>query len=401
MVAETRLEPRESRYGFGSAGRGGDETQAPPSPAVFGYPEEVMERTDPRPNLVGLTLTELEAFAEALGKARFRGRQLYHQIYRRKNFDVNSMTDLSRDFRRRLTETCRIELPAILREDTAGDGTTKYLFGLVDGRKIETVYIPEEGRDTLCISSQVGCAVGCTFCMTAQMGFQRNLTPGEIVGQVLQVMRQGRLPERGFNIVFMGMGEPLYNYRNVMKAFRLLIDREGMDLSYRKITVSTSGVVPVLERLAGEDPVPNLAISLNGVTDEIRDRIMPINRKWPLKTLLDSLRRFPLEPRRRITIEYVLLAGENDRPADAAKLVELLRGLRVKVNLIPYNENPGLGHRSPDDESILRFQEVLREGGVPAFIRRRRGADISAACGQLAVREAAGSPVDQPAASSA
>ncbi|GAB4248357.1 MAG: 23S rRNA (adenine(2503)-C(2))-methyltransferase RlmN [Acidobacteriota bacterium] len=347
-----------------------------------------MGRTDSRPNLVGMTRQELEALVEGWGEARFRGRQLYHHLYRRKNFDLEAMTDLSRDFRRRLADACRIELPSVLREDVAADGTTKYLLGLEDGRKIETVYIPEEGRDTLCISSQVGCAVGCTFCMTARMGFQRNLTPGEIVGQVLQVMRQGKLPQRGFNIVFMGMGEPLYNYKNVMKAFRLLIDPEGMDLSYRKITVSTSGVVPVLERLAGEDPVPNLAISLNAVADEVRDRIMPINRKWSMETLLDTLRRFPLEPRRRITIEYVLLAGENDRPADARRLVQLLRGLRVKVNLIPYNENPGLGHCSPGEESVLRFQEILRESGVAAFIRRRRGADIGAACGQLAVREA-------------
>lgn len=344
-------------------------------------------RGEIRTNLVGMDRAELELVAQRLGEASFRGRQLFIQMYRRKIFDPGAMTDLSKTFRERLMSEYRIALPEILAIHRSQDGSVKFLFGLEDGENIEAVYIPDDDRATLCISSQVGCAVGCAFCMTARMGFRRNLNSGEIVGQVLRVIREGCLAPQGFNIVFMGMGEPLYNYRNVMKAFRLLIDADGMDLSYRKITLSTSGVVPVLRRMREENVLPNLAISLNAASDEVRSRIMPINEKWSLGELMDALAAFPLEPRRRITIEYVLLAGENDSPQDAEQLAALLRGLRVKVNLIPYNENPGLPYRAPDQAGVERFQEVLRRHGIGVYLRKRRGADIAAACGQLANRQ--------------
>jgi 23S rRNA (adenine2503-C2)-methyltransferase len=294
------------------------------------------------------------------------------------------MTDLARSLRESLATCFHIRLPEVHRRTDSADGTCKYLLRLEDGQFIETVHIPEEERDTLCISSQVGCAVGCTFCMTARMGFRRNLRPGEIVGQVLRVIQEGRIQEQGFNIVFMGMGEPLYNYQNVMKAFRLLVDPDGMNLSYRKITVSTSGVVPVLRRMAEEPLLPNLAISLNATTNEIRSRVMPINEKWPLAELLGTLRSFPLEPRRRITIEYVLLRDETDRDEDARRLAGLLRGIPVKVNLIPYNSNAGLPHGRPEESRVRSFQAVLMDHGISGFVRKTRGDDVSAACGQLA-----------------
>lgn len=344
-------------------------------------------------NLLGQSEAEFVQLAESMGEKPFRGRQLYHQIYCRKELDVDRMTDLSRDFRRRLQQQCVIRLPHIRQKQLSEDGTRKFLLELEDGRFIESVYIPEEGRDTLCISSQVGCGVGCTFCRTAQMGFIRNLKPGEILAQIFTAIQDGCLREQGFNIVFMGMGEPLYNYRNLMKAFRIMVDPKGMGLSHRKITVSTSGVVPVLRRMAAQTILPNLAISLNATTDPVRDRIMPINRKWDLEALLKACRDFPLDSRRRITLEYVLLAGETDSEADARRLAKLLRGLRAKVNLIPYNPNPGLPHRRPEASQVERFRQLLLEENLSVFVRKTRGEDVSAACGQLAYREAAPLPL--------
>lgn len=335
-------------------------------------------------NLLGLDLKELTSLVVALGEKPFRGRQLYHQIYCRKQFDLNAMTDLGRDFRAGLAASYCVRIPKVERKSVSSDGTVKFLLRLEDGQFIETVYIPESSRDTLCISSQVGCDVGCTFCMTARMGFRRNLRPGEIIGQVLRVIREGYLPEKGFNVVFMGMGEPLYNYQNVLKAFQLLIDSAGINLSYRKITLSTSGIVPVLDKLACEPVAPNLAISLNATTEATRSRVMPINEKWSMQELLDSCRRFPLDTRRRITFEYVLLGGETDSEQDAHRLASLLKGIPAKVNLIPFNPGPELLHSRPGPERVERFRSLLNDLGVAAFVRRARGDDVAAACGQLA-----------------
>ncbi len=336
-------------------------------------------------NLLGLDQSELMELAVSLGEKPFRGKQLYQQIYARKILNVQQMTDLPLSLRARLSADYILETLQVEQRRASIDGTVKFLFRLQDGQFIETVHIPEERRDTLCISSQVGCDVGCTFCLTAHMGFKRNLKPGEIVGQVLHCILEGLVPESGFNIVFMGMGEPLYNYKNVMKAFRLLTDQQGMDLSHRKITLSTSGVVPVLRKMNAEPQLPNLAISLNATTDQVRNRVMPINRKWPLATLLQACRDFPLDARRRITFEYVLLAGETDSDHDAHRLAHLLKGIPSKVNLIPYNPNPGLPHRRPSDGRVERFREILAANhSLAAFVRRTRGDDISAACGQLA-----------------
>ena len=336
-------------------------------------------------NLLGLDLSEMENIAASLGESTFRGRQLYVQLYRRKQFNFEQMTDLAKIFRKKLSESYEIRLPEIADRRVSSDGTIKYLFRLRDGEAIESVYIPEEGRDTLCISSQVGCRVGCGFCMTAQMGFRRNLGAGEIIGQVLAVINDGALEEKGFNVVFMGMGEPLHNYDKVMKAFRLLTDSGGIDLSYRKITVSTSGIVPVMGKMSEEERPPSLAVSLNAADDETRSRIMPVNQEWNIKELLQACRDYARDDRRRITIEYVLLQEINDSTSDAEKLARLLKGIPVKVNLIAYNSNPGLPFRAPERSQVLRFQEILINHGLSAFIRASRGSDVAAACGQLAV----------------
>lgn len=335
-------------------------------------------------NLIGLDQDELIAAVSSLGESSFRGRQLYIQLYRRKEFDFDRMTDLAALFRAKLRDRFRIRLPEIVDRRRSTDGSIKYLFGLEDGEAVEAVYIPERGRDTICISSQVGCRVGCRFCMTAQMGFRRNLDAGEIVGQVLSAIKDGTLEEKGFNVVFMGMGEPLHNYANVMKAFNLMTDPEGMGLSHRKITLSTSGIVPAIRKMALEEKSPSLALSLNAADDETRNRLMPVNREWNIAELLAACREFPPESRRRITIEYVLLKGINDSPADAEKLSRLLQGIPVKVNLIAYNPNPGLGFEAPEEETVLRFQGKLVSTGLSAFIRASRGSDVAAACGQLA-----------------
>ncbi len=335
-------------------------------------------------NLLGWDSSQLEELAQGLEEPAFRGRQLFRQIYFRRQSDFREMTDLPAPFRERLHAEYRVGLPRTAQRSQSRDGTVKFLFELEDGQRIESVYIPEDRRETICISSQVGCDVGCTFCLTAQMGFRRNLRPGEIVGQVMAVIGDGCLRPQGFNVVYMGMGEPLYNYRHVMQSFRLLTDPSGLNLSHRRITVSTSGVVPVLQRMQQESPLPNLAISLNATTDRVRDQIMPLNRRWNLRDLLEACRQFPLEPRRRITFEYVLLAGVTDSEEDARRLARLVRGTRCKVNVIPYNPNPGLPYRRPSDATIERFREILAAEHVSAFVRRPRGDDISAACGQLA-----------------
>jgi 23S rRNA (adenine2503-C2)-methyltransferase len=245
----------------------------------------------------------------------------------------------------------------------------------------ETVFIPEENRNTVCISSQIGCALACTFCLTGQLGLIRNLSAGEIVAQALIAQRENM--EGSFNIVLMGMGEPLHNYDNVMKAIRILHDEEGLNMSMSRITLSTAGLLPGLERLAEEPMIPNLAISLTGATNSKRDQLMPINRKYPIEQLLDAVRRFPFKHRQRVTFEYVLLRGVTDAPEDALHMVKLLRGMRAKVNLIPLNEAEELNYKRPSDQAIERFQRILTDHHIDAFVRKQRGDDISAACGQL------------------
>ncbi len=335
-------------------------------------------------NLMGLNEPELISVAESLGGRSFRGRQLYHEIYRRREFSLDQMTELPKKFRSQLEQSFEIRVPQIHDRQQSEDGTIKFLFRLSDAKYIESVLIPEDHRQTFCISSQVGCDVGCTFCMTAQMGFHRNLTPGEILGQVLAIARDGCLSQPGFNVVFMGMGEPLYNYRNVMKAFRIMTDSKALGLSYRKITVSTSGVVPVLSRMRSETELPNLAISLNATRNDVRDELMPINQKWDLNGLLDVCRSFPSKLRRRITFEYVLLSGVTDSDRDAYRLTTLLKGMKAKVNLIPYNPDPSLPFDRPTPDRVEQFREILMRASISTFVRRTRGDDISAACGQLA-----------------
>jgi 23S rRNA (adenine2503-C2)-methyltransferase len=315
----------------------------------------------------------------------FRATQVYKSVYQRWFDDFEPMTDLPKAFRTELAQQWIIKLPAVHRRFDSSDGTRRYLVRLSDGEMAETVFIPEEHRNTICISSQVGCALACTFCLTGQLGLTRNLTPGEIVTQVLIAQRDNLSWEERdtFNIVLMGMGEPLHNYDNVMKALRILHDEHGLNMSMSRITLSTAGLLPAIERLANEPTIPNLAISLTGATNETRNELMPINRRYPLEQLLDAVRQFPLKHRQRVTFEYVLLRGVTDSPEDALHLVKLLKGLRAKVNLIPLNEADELEYKRPSDAAIERFQQVLVDNHISAFVRKNRGNDISAACGQL------------------
>src|SRR2546428_6191159 len=312
----------------------------------------------------------------------FRATQIYKSVYQRSFEDFDLMTDLPKPFRAALAKEWDIKLPAVHRRFDSLDGTRRYLVRLSDGELAETVYIPEENRDTICISSQIGCALACTFCLTGQLGLTRHLSPGEIVSQVLIAQRENT-SSPGFNIVLMGMGEPLHNYDIVMKAIRILHDKDGLNMSMSRITLSTAGLLPAIERLASEPMIPNLAISLTGATNEKRNELMPINRRYPIEQLLDAVRRFPLKHRQRVTFEYVLLRGVTDAPEDALHLVKLLKGIRAKVNLIPFNEAEELSYRCPLDAAIERFQQALIENNISAFVRKNRGNDISAACGQL------------------
>jgi 23S rRNA (adenine2503-C2)-methyltransferase len=312
----------------------------------------------------------------------FRATQIYKAVYQRSFDDFALMTDLPKASRASFSGEWNIKLPSVHRRFDSIDGTRRYLVRLQDDEFAETVYIPEESRDTICISSQIGCALACTFCLTGQLGLTRHLNAGEIVTQALVAHREN-ISSRGFNIVLMGMGEPLHNYDNVMKAIRILHDKDGMNMSMSRITLSTAGLLPAIERLAAEPMIPNLAISLTGATNEKRNELMPINRRYPIEQLLDAVRRFPLKHRQRVTFEYVLLRGVTDAPEDALHLVKLLRGIRAKVNLIPFNEAEELSYRRPLDAAIERFQQVLIENNISAFVRKNRGNDISAACGQL------------------
>jgi 23S rRNA (adenine2503-C2)-methyltransferase len=315
----------------------------------------------------------------------YRATQIFKSVYHRWLSSFEEMTDLPKAARAELAEEWRILPPEIHRRFDSADGTRRYLVPLEDGEFAETVFIPETHRNTICISSQVGCALACTFCLTGKLGLKRHLTAGEIVMQVVAAQRDNLSWEErdSFNIVLMGMGEPLHNYDNVMKAIRILHDPEGLNMSMGRMTLSTAGMLPALERLAEEPAIPNLAISLTGATNEKRDVLMPINRKYPIEQLLDAVRRFPLKHRQRVTFEYVLLKGVTDSSEDANALVRLLKGIPAKVNLIPLNEAEELDYERPSDEAVERFQNILVEHHISAFVRRNRGNDISAACGQL------------------
>jgi 23S rRNA (adenine2503-C2)-methyltransferase len=342
-----------------------------------------MSRVNPdNTTLAGLELAGMEA---ALAPEKpYRARQIYQALYAQRRTSYAQMTSLPAALRHRLERELPVGIPEVKQRFDSADGTCRYLLGLTDGRTVETVFMPEEDRDTICISSQVGCPVDCQFCLTALMGLERNLTPGEIVGQVLAVMADKNLEptDRRLNIVMMGMGEPLLNLPNVLTATRLLSDPHGIHISPRRITLSTSGIIPRIDELGAAETRPKLAISLNASSEEQRRELMPITRKYHLNDLMDACRRYPLRPWERLTFEYVLLKGVNDTPADARRVVKLIAGLDCKVNLIALNPGPGIAFQTPDPHDVAAFQETVRRA-VPCFIRRPRGRDVYAACGQL------------------
>ena len=344
---------------------------------------------DDRVNLLGLARPELEAFLAArLGQKPFRARQLMKWMYLRGAADFSIMSDLAQDFRASLTRIAKVAVPEIVTAQHSADGTRKWMLRMDEVQGIETVYIPEPDRGTLCISSQVGCAMDCSFCATAQQGFNRNLSVAEIVGQVWLAHRElgGRAAGRITNIVLMGMGEPLANYRNVVPAMRIFMDDFGFDVSRRRVTLSTSGLVPQIYKLAEECNVA-LAVSLHAPNDALRNELVPINRKHPIDELLAACWHYIARQNgRSVTFEYVMLDGINDTPAHAGQLARLLRGRPAKLNLIPFNVFPGTRYRRSPAAAILRFRDILNEHAVIATIRRTRGDDIDAACGQLAGR---------------
>jgi 23S rRNA (adenine2503-C2)-methyltransferase len=342
---------------------------------------------DGLPDLVGMTVQELEAFMASYGKERYRSVQIMQWLHQKLAWDFDAMTNVSKALRKELSSQARIARPKLVSVTGSLDGTKKFLFELDDGCRIETVIIPGEQHDTLCISSQVGCAMGCRFCRTAEMGFVRNLEPGEIVSQFLEVRRQD--PARAItNVVFMGMGEPLANLDGVVKAIKIFVHPNGPQVSWRRLTVSTSGIVPAIYML-GKTIRAKLAVSLNAVTDEQRNLIMPINKKYPLAELLTAMRNYPLSRGDRVTVEYVLIRGLNDSDADARQLVRLLNTVKAKVNLIPFNDELSKDFKRPEADRVERFQDILLSKSLMAMIRKSRGRDILAACGQLAAAQKA------------
>jgi 23S rRNA (adenine2503-C2)-methyltransferase len=357
--------------------------------------------------LLGLDLQELTQIAEEADEPSYRARQLFHALYTERTTSLDQISTLPKNFRSMLlSQDLAVGLPTIEKKFVSSDGTVRYLIGLADGETIETVWMPEgdggeagdgsdagtelttgNGREwiraTICVSSQVGCAVNCQFCLTALLGVKRNLSAGEIVGQVIAVLRDQNVspPEKRINLVFMGMGEPFLNFDNFIKAVRLLV--EGVGIAESRMTVSTAGIVPRIHDLGAEPVRPKLAISLTAANDELRSRLMPINRKWNLEKLMSAARKFPLRSREKLTFEYVLLKGVNDSIEHARELAELLRGVTAKVNLIALNPGPGIHFETPEEKAALEFQKILGTAGIPAFIRRPRGRDIYAACGQL------------------
>ncbi len=363
-----------------------------------------------KPDLRAYPLSRLNEVVARLGEKPFRARQIHRWLHRAGAASFDEMTDLPRALRARLAEEFELRTLEIAEEHRSSDGTIKWKWRTVDGRFIESVYMPhvasEEADDdeprsrdrrTLCVSSQVGCAIGCTFCMTGTMGLARNLGPGEIVDQVHRANRrlvelgEGAGPRPLTNLVFMGMGEPLHNFESLKYALDILLSEEGPNFSHRHVTVSTSGLVPQMRRLGLETRV-KLAVSLNATTDAQRDALMPLNRRFPLRDLLEACRSFPMKQGRRITFEYVLLGGVNDSDADAERLAQLVRGIPAKLNLIAYNDNPGLGFRAPDERRVAAFRDLLLGRNITAVLRKNRGRDIAAACGQLAAEGGPGDP---------
>jgi 23S rRNA (adenine2503-C2)-methyltransferase len=351
-------------------------------------------------NLVGQSLADLRTYLQTLGEPAYRGAQIYHALYVERLSDIAAMTNLPVALRERLAREASIALPRIVRRYRSSDGTVRYVLALaanespVESRPakpatIETVFMPEENRQTICISTQAGCAVDCHFCLTATLGLTRNLTAGEIIGQVLIALEENRAALKPqTNVVLMGQGEPLLNYEPVMSALRILLDPNGMAITPKHTTLSTSGIIPGIERLAEEKVRPKLAISLNASSNEQRDNIMPINRKYPMEKLLEACARYPLRPWEHLTFEYVLLGGFNDAPEDARRVAKLLGNLRAKVNLIPWN--PGeLPYEKPDAARIEEFRRILADKDIRVFVRYSRGQDVMAACGQLALLESA------------
>jgi 23S rRNA (adenine2503-C2)-methyltransferase len=343
-----------------------------------------------RADLRAMSLEATQDWAQqALGLQRFRGEQIWRWVHGAGVTSFEQMTNVSRELRARIAEKATLGTLQVAEVQTSHDGTRKIRMVTRDGYSIESVLIPDGEKTTQCISSQVGCAVDCQFCATAKLGLTRNLDPGEIVDQVYRaraLLAEVEPERRLTNIVYMGMGEPLHNYDHVMTSLRILTHDLGAGLSQRRITVSTAGMVPRIEKLGREDVRPNLAVSLNASSDEVRDRIMPINRKWDIGKLLGAIRAYPLEHRRRVTFEYVLLAGVNDSLEDAARLARLLRGIRCKVNIIPWNPHPESDFQRPAAVDIEAFQEECKRLGLPTYLRTPRGDDIDAACGQLANR---------------
>jgi len=361
-----------------------------------------------RNSLLGLTLQELTNLVLESNQPAYRAQQLFDALYRQRAEGLDQISTLPREYRARLGEQgWGVGMPRIAQKFESRDGTMRYLVEMADGETVETVWMPEgddgesgDGseagdeiesgmaaatwrRATICVSSQVGCAVNCRFCFTALLGVKRNLEAGEMVGQVAAVLRERRVepPTQRVNLVFMGMGEPFLNYENFMKAVRLLVG--GVGIPESRMTVSTAGVVPRIHDFGREPMRPKLAISLNGPNDELRSAVMPLNRKWALRELMQAAREFPLRPRERLTFEYVLLAGVNDAAEHAREVSEMVRGMRAKINLIALNPGPELPYQTPERERVLEFQRILVASGIPAFIRRPRGRDIFAACGQL------------------
>ncbi len=334
------------------------------------------------PALVGMELAEIESALAA--EPKFRARQVYDAVYRQRVSSLDSISTLPKSLRERLHTELPLGLPEIDRAFDSADGTRRYLLRLADGKTVETVWMPEGERSTVCISSQVGCPVDCKFCLTALMGLERNLTAGEIVGQVLRVAADQKIEAHvdRLNIVMMGQGEPLLNLSNVLKACRILLDPEGVGLSPKRVTLSTSGIIPRIEDLGREAIRPKLAISLNASNEEQRRELMPITRKYHLAELIDACRRYPLRPWEKLTFEYVLLGGVNDTDADARRVVKLLSDINAKVNLIALNPGPGIPFSTPMPDRVASFQEIVRRA-MPCFIRKPRGLDVFAACGQL------------------